>query len=185
MAKRQGNRLAALQINKLAKKPGLQMTVTVCTWKPVTGGVLAVPLQIPGATKMDRARSSSQRQPDGSPRAGTASWQLILDGKDPIDVKREAVAAATVAKAKTWTFEQAALEFMATDKIEGLKSGKHKAQWLATLRTYAFPVFGNLPLQQIDSAIVLKALLAAWKKTPETGSRLRGRTEACSVGPSL
>jgi len=32
-------------------------------------------------------------------------------------------------------------------------------------------------LQEIDSALVLKTLLPIWSKTPETGSRLRGRLE--------
>ena len=34
-----------------------------------------------------------------------------------------------------------------------------------------------MPLNKIDTAIILRALLPVWQKTPETGSRLRGRIE--------
>ena len=41
----------------------------------------------------------------------------------------------------------------------------------------AFPVIGDLPLNQIDSALVLKVLSPILKRTHETGTRLRGRIE--------
>jgi integrase len=98
--------------------------------------------------------------------------QLILDGKDPLTVRREAQAAAF----KVMTFREAAFQFLETDQIQKLKNDKHKAQWRSTLEG-TFPVLGNLPLQSIDTAILLKALLPVWKRTPETGTRLRGRIE--------
>ena len=39
------------------------------------------------------------------------------------------------------------------------------------------PVIGDVPLKEIDFALVLQTLNPIWKKTPETGSRLRGRIE--------
>ncbi len=103
--------------------------------------------------------------------------QAILDGHDPIADRRQVEATTKIAKLRTMTFKEAALQFLGTTKIESLKSDKHRAQWRSTLEQYAFPVFGSLPLQQIDSAIVLKALLPVWKRTPETGTRLRSRIE--------
>jgi integrase len=104
--------------------------------------------------------------------------QCILDGGDPIRLKHEARTAARVEQLRTMTFEQAATQFLATDRIEGFKNAKHRAQWKSTLESYAYPVFGSLPLQSIDSAIVLKALAPVWRRAPETGSRLRQRIEA-------
>jgi integrase len=108
-----------------------------------------------------------------------ARWarQLIGGQRDPIAEKRAAQAALTVQQLKAMTFRDAALNFLATDKIEGLKNEKARQQWRSTLEQYAFPVIGDLPLQAIDSALVMQALLPVWKRIPETGSRLRGRIE--------
>jgi integrase len=103
--------------------------------------------------------------------------QLILDGRDPIEVRHQALQAHKAEQLRTLTFREAALQFLATDKVQKFKSDKHRKQWGSTLESYAFPVFGDLPLQSIDTAIVLRALLPVWKRTPETGSRLRGRIE--------
>jgi integrase len=103
--------------------------------------------------------------------------RLTRDGKDPIEVRRETIAEHRVEQLKTVTFRQAALDFLATSKVEAFKSDKHRKQWRSTLQQYAFPVIGDLPLQSIDTALVLKTLLPVWKRTPETGSRLRGRIE--------
>jgi len=102
--------------------------------------------------------------------------QLILDGKDPLAVKHEAAAATRIQNIRNITFREAASQFLATDKVEQFRNPKHRAQWHSTLKRL-FPKIGDLPLQQIDTAIVLQTLLPIWRKTPETGSRLRGRIE--------
>jgi integrase len=50
------------------------------------------------------------------------------------------------------------------------------AQWEATLSTHAAPLM-PLPVQLIDTALVLKVLEPIWTTRPETASRLRGRIE--------
>jgi hypothetical protein len=45
------------------------------------------------------------------------------------------------------------------------------------LETHAFPVIGDMPLSKIDTAVVLRTIMPVWERTPETGSRLRGRIE--------
>jgi hypothetical protein len=45
------------------------------------------------------------------------------------------------------------------------------------LNTYVSPVFGDLPVQSIDVALVTKVLEPIWAAKPETASRLRGRIE--------
>jgi integrase-like protein/Arm domain-containing DNA-binding protein len=106
-----------------------------------------------------------------------AARRLTRDGRDPIEVRRDTIAEHRVEQLKTVTFREAALDFLATSKVEAFKNDKHRKQWRSTLEQYAFPIVGNLPLQAIDTAIVLKALLPVWQRTPETGSRLRGRIE--------
>jgi integrase len=45
------------------------------------------------------------------------------------------------------------------------------------LRDYVYPVFGNLPVQSIDVALVMRALEPMWNTKSETASRVRGRIE--------
>jgi integrase len=103
--------------------------------------------------------------------------QLVLDGRDPIDVKREARAARIVEQAKTITFQQAVDQFLSTSsKVAEFKNDKHRKQWRTTLEQ-VFPVLGSQPLNKIDAALVLHAIKPIWERTPETASRLRGRIE--------
>jgi integrase len=57
------------------------------------------------------------------------------------------------------------------------RNEKHKYQWAATLNAYAYPLIGALPVQAIDTALVLKVLEPIWTTKPETASRVRGRLE--------
>jgi hypothetical protein len=47
-----------------------------------------------------------------------------------------------------------------------------------TVRTYANPFVGTLPIQKIDTALVIKIVEPLWSKKPETAARLRCRIEA-------
>src|SRR4029077_8557340 len=60
----------------------------------------------------------------------------------------------------------------------GWRNKRHVAQWETTLAIYADPVVGALPVQAIDTTLVLKVLEPIWTAKPETASRLRGRLEA-------
>ena len=59
------------------------------------------------------------------------------------------------------------------------KNAKHRAQWISTLQTYAFPAFGNRSVADVDAAAVRDALAAIWLEKPETARRLRQRI--CTV----
>jgi hypothetical protein len=53
---------------------------------------------------------------------------LILDGKDPIDVKWAAVETERLTKLKTLTFEQAARQFLDTERVAHFSNEKHRRQ---------------------------------------------------------
>ena len=55
------------------------------------------------------------------------------------------------------------------------KSAKHAAQWAATLARYASRVFGAMPLSDIDTEVVMRALRPVWDTRTETAVPLRGR----------
>ena len=72
------------------------------------------------------------------------------------------------------TFKQAALAVHGEHKA-GWKNGKHGAQWLSTLESYAFPHFGDLPVSELNSGHVRDALAEIWLTKPETARRVRQR----------
>jgi integrase len=98
-------------------------------------------------------------------------------GVDPIDVRKKARDQASLEAASTLTFKDAAKSYIDAHRA-GWRNPKHIWQWSATLTTYANPIIGDLSLQVIDTALVLKVLEPIWPTKPETASRLRGRIEA-------
>jgi hypothetical protein len=104
--------------------------------------------------------------------------KLLLAGQDPKTVKRAAINATRIEPAKTITFRQAALDFLATDKVEQFKSEVHRKQWRSTLEK-AFKDIGDLPLQSIDSALVLRVLLPIHEEDSRDWLTLAWSHRAC------
>jgi hypothetical protein len=51
---------------------------------------------------------------------------------------------------------------------KGWRNGKHRDQWLATLKSYAFPVIGDLPVDGIDARSIQPVLAPIWLEKGET-----------------
>ena len=107
--------------------------------------------------------------------------KLLLGGFDPIDARIRERASKRVQDASAKTFKECAEEYISSHRA-GWRNVKHAAQWTSTLETYAFPVIGSLPVQDIDTPLVMKVLEPIWQAKTETASRVRGRIEAI---PSL
>ena len=103
--------------------------------------------------------------------------RLRRAGVDPIDARRERKAAIRLEAARATTFSQCAAAYIENHR-SSWTNPKHAAQWESTLRTYAYPAFGNLPVAAVDTGLVVKVLDSIWSTKPETASRLRGRIEA-------
>lgn len=103
--------------------------------------------------------------------------KLLRDGIDPIRQRKEGLAARRLASARSITFDACASAYIEAHK-SGWRNAKHAAQWGSTLARYASPVFGDLPVAGIDTALVMKCLEPIWKEKAETASRVRGRIEA-------
>jgi integrase len=99
------------------------------------------------------------------------------DGIDPIEARRADRAKALLDAAKAITFNECAEAYIRAHQA-GWRNDKHVGQWKATLETYAEPIMGSLPVQTIDTAIVMRVIEPLWTTKPETASRLRGRIEA-------
>ena len=103
--------------------------------------------------------------------------KLLLGGFDPIDARIRERASKRVQDASAKTFKECAEEYISSHRA-GWRNVKHAAQWTSTLETYAFPVIGSLPVQDIDTPLVMKVLEPIWQAKTETASRVRGRIEA-------
>ena len=99
------------------------------------------------------------------------------EGGDPIAVRKGQRTAAKLAAARGMPFKEAAEELIASHE-PGWRNAKHRQQWRNTLKTYVYPVLGQLPVGAIDTDLVLKVLQPIWLKRPETAGRVRGRIEA-------
>jgi integrase len=75
------------------------------------------------------------------------------------------------------SFEEAAKEYHAQIS-KGWRNGKHGEQWLATLKTYAFPIIGALPVDKIDARTIQRVLTPIWLSKGETARRVRQRIGA-------
>ncbi|RED17498.1 integrase [Parasphingopyxis lamellibrachiae] len=93
--------------------------------------------------------------------------KMVRDGKDPRAERRKE-------NVRSKTFREAAIEYHATHQ-ESWKNGKHRAQWLSTLQSYAFPRLGDLALNAIDGPVILDTLDGIWLAKPETARRVRQR----------
>ncbi|NMM04765.1 site-specific integrase [Polaromonas sp.] len=101
----------------------------------------------------------------------------IAQGIDPIVQRKAATSQLQAQQATEKTFRQASEGYIAAHG-DTWRNPKHRAQWAATLETYAFPVMGNLLVKDVAQEHVLSALEPIWKTKNETASRLRGRIES-------
>jgi integrase len=98
------------------------------------------------------------------------------EGADPIEMRKAVSVAAKAEAAKRMTFKDCAEAYIGTHSVTW-KNAKHAQQWPATLGTYAYPVIGDLQVQDVDTAGVVSVLTRIWREKPETATRLRGRME--------
>lgn len=78
------------------------------------------------------------------------------------------------AKKDVLTFEEVALQ-VHIDRLPTWKNQKHGEQWINTLKEYAFPLIGRMPVDKIDQPEILKCLLPIWVEKHETAKRLSQR----------
>src|SRR5690606_32710331 len=105
--------------------------------------------------------------------AAAEAREHVRAGRDPkAERDRKRFAAIGVP-----TFEKCAKDYIAAHR-KGWKSEKHADQWTYTLIELAGPVLGPRPVNEIDTALVMRVLEPLWHERTETASRLRGRIEA-------
>jgi len=96
-----------------------------------------------------------------------AARKTAREGGDPLAVRR------TVQECPT--FEDAARRVHAQQIVGHARNEKHRAQWINSLRDYAFPHIGAKPVREIEQSDVLRVLAPIWTTKPETARRVRQR----------
>lgn len=111
-------------------------------------------------------------------RERASQWKdLMQQGIDPREGERRLKAARQAEALARLTFGEAADECWKS-KAKGFKNAKHAAQWIETLKEYAFPVLGELYPEDIQTAHIMKVLDPIWHTLTDTASKVRGRIEA-------
>ena len=106
---------------------------------------------------------------------------MMLNGVDPAEV--EMAKPKPVAVPKKATVKQVTFKDFAPKAIEKLKflrnwkNSKNEAQWYSTIEAYAYPYFGNKPIDKITSNDILKALTPIWYEKIDTADKLQSRIE--------
>ncbi|SFH37258.1 Integrase [Palleronia marisminoris] len=80
------------------------------------------------------------------------------------------------AKREVPTFEELAQQ-VHIERMPTWKNAKHGQQWLNTLRDYAFPKIGRMPVDAIGQPEVLMCLSPIWTSKHETARRLAQRVK--------
>ncbi|MEX2489332.1 MAG: integrase arm-type DNA-binding domain-containing protein [Pseudomonadales bacterium] len=104
--------------------------------------------------------------------------EQIQQGIDPVAERKAAKANLIVQQAKRLTFREAA-QRCHNAKAAEFRNEKHRKDWLGSLERHAFPVIGDMPVDEIELPHILSVLEPVWYTHTETASRVRQRLEAC------
>jgi len=102
--------------------------------------------------------------------------RILTRGSDPLEVKMKRKKQKALNLARQVTFSECTEAFINAHESKW-KNKKHADQWRYTLRIFAYPLVGNLPIQAVDTTLMIKILEPLWLTKTETASRLRGRIE--------
>jgi integrase len=172
---REGNKLTALEVSKKKKRGrysdghGLWLQISESGTKAwlfrymVNGRACHMGLGPLHTVNLAEARTRARQ-----------ARQLILDGKDPIEVKYAALAASR--SAENMLFKDAAAKFIELHDPTW-RNARHRQQWRNTLRDYVHSSLGNRPISAIDGALITETLAPIWTAKPETAKRVKQRIE--------
>ncbi len=98
-----------------------------------------------------------------------ANRKLARRGGDPLAEKRRAEGIPTFAEAAMRVLEQ---------KQGGWRNPRHSQEWISSLRRFAFPRIGKVPVSEVTSADLLEILTPLWHRKVATAKRVRQRLRA-------
>jgi len=100
----------------------------------------------------------------------------LQTGNNPVEIRQTKRLERVAAAAKRVTFEDAA-ERCISALAPAWRDPKQERQWRQSLSDYVLPTLGKLPVQAVDTGLVLQVLEPIWLTKTETATRVRGRIE--------
>ena len=89
--------------------------------------------------------------------------KMLREGIDPIEHRNSVKATRRLEGVQFMTFRECAEAYIRSYGA-AWRNVKHASQWQNTLKTYAYPFFGDLSVQAVDTGLVMKALEPIWKE---------------------
>lgn len=114
-------------------------------------------------------------------RESVVDLRRMLDkGIDPIEQRKQELRKSEQATKLRRTFQQCVEEYHELHSVLW-KNAKHASQWTNTLKTYAYPLFGNWPVDEVTEVEIVAALTPIWNEKHETATRVLHRIRAVLV----
>lgn len=85
--------------------------------------------------------------------------QQLYEGTDPLEARKKERASRALKSAQSITFEECSDAYF--DSVsDAWRNKKHRAQFVSTLRQYAYPILGQISVADIDVSLILRVLEA-------------------------
>jgi hypothetical protein len=97
----------------------------------------------------------------------TRERKKFLQGIDPLMDKRSRQSTARKERDNMLTFAKCA-ELYVDSQAPGWSNPRHIEQWRSTLKNLAGPVIGDLPVDHVDTALVMRCIEPIWTTKTET-----------------
>ena len=85
---------------------------------------------------------------------------LIREGKDPIQSNTKTTVIPTFEEVSQKVYEI---------NLPSWRNKKHAAQFISTLKAYAFPIIGDIKVNDVETPHILRILTPIWLEKAETG----------------
>jgi integrase len=174
----QVNRLTARTV-ETAAKPGLYADGAGLYLRVGRGGAKSWCLRymLAGKSREMGLGGASKISLADARRRASAQRLLLVDKVDPLERREAESSAKKIESARALTFGDCASAYIKAHET-GWRNAKHRQQWANTLATYVTPIFGAVPVGDVDVAMVMKVVEPLWATKPETAGRVRGRIES-------
>jgi hypothetical protein len=134
-------------------------------------------------------RFMQHKRPHGMGLGSTQNWtlaearerakearQLLDDGIDPLQHRRDTLKASAAAASMQKTFDAVAKEYIEKHRAEW-SSPRHLAAWKNSIKRFASPVIGHMSVDRINKHHIMEILEPIWTTMHPTARVLRERLE--------
>ena len=102
--------------------------------------------------------------------------KLLKEGIDPIKDRNNRIAKTKSDNKDVLSFQKATEEYLKAHSASW-KSVRHGDIWHSSVKRYAYPELGSMPVNIIERGHIMRVLEPIWIEKTETAKKLRGRLE--------